>query len=36
MESLEGILESDRRTGMLTKPWSSADLERKIREIAGM
>ncbi len=35
MESLEGVLESDRRTGMLTKPWSIGDLERTVRETAG-
>jgi signal transduction histidine kinase len=35
MESLEGILESDPRTGMLTKPWNMADLERVVRETAS-
>ncbi len=35
MESLEGILESDRRTGMLTKPWNMGDLERMVRETAA-
>jgi signal transduction histidine kinase/CheY-like chemotaxis protein len=35
MESLEGILEGDRRTSMLTKPWSTRDLEVKLRETAA-
>lgn len=33
MESLEGILESDPSTAMLTKPWTVEELEAGVRSM---